>query len=97
MLLAGDVGGTKTLLGLYEPDAARPIARRTRRFPTLDFPNLGAMIAEFIGETSAPGTIESAAFGLAGPVHGTVCQLTNVPWRVDATELAEQFSIPRVL
>ena len=96
MLLAGDVGGTKTLLGLYEPDTARPIARRTRRFPTPDFPNLGAMIAEFIGETSAQGTIESAAFGLAGPVHGTVCQLTNVPWRVDATELAEQFSIPRV-
>ena len=96
MLLAGDVGGTKTLLGFYDPGTTRPIARDTRRFATLDYPNLGAMIAEFIDAFPAARTIASAAFGVAGPVRGTVSALTNVPWRVDAAELANRFSIPRV-
>ena len=96
MLLAGDVGGTKTLLGIYEPGTPRPIARDIRRFATLDYPGLSAMVAEFIGARRAPRSIESAAFGVAGPVRGAVSELTNVPWHVDAMELAELFSIPRV-
>lgn len=97
MLLAGDVGGTKTLLGLFTraPERPRPLA--TERFTTLDFGGLGEMVREFLGRHRAPGRqIEAACFGVAGPVRGHTVQLTNVPWRVDAVEVAERVGLPRI-
>ena len=48
MILAGDIGGTKTLLGLFDAAPARPRAARVRSFGTLDYDDLTAMIAEFL-------------------------------------------------
>src|SRR5262249_31645855 len=97
MLLAGDIGGTKTLLGLFDPVAVRPRAIRVQSFGTLDYPNLPAMIAAFVHE-SAEGShsIRTACFGVAGPVIGDTAQLTNVPWKVEARRVAEQFGFARV-
>ena len=96
MLLAGDVGGTKTLLGTYTRGDGRPSSLQVRRFSTLDFDGLGAMIATFLEALPHDVAIDAACFGVAGPVRGNVSQLTNVPWRVDASEIADRFSIPSV-
>lgn len=96
MLLAGDVGGTKTLLGLYAPSSHPPLAHDVRRFPTLDYDSLEALVTEFLRTSSHQGTIVGACFGVAGPVRGQVAQLTNVPWLVDANELARRCQIARV-
>ena len=103
MLLAGDVGGTKTLLGLFSRAPERPRPIETRQFTTLDFTDLRAMITEFISGPGGRGdqgrhldTIEAACFGVAGPVRDQVARLTNVPWVVDAAAVADQFAIRRV-
>lgn len=88
MLLAGDVGGTKTLVGLFSRGASRPAALEIRTYRTLDFPDLGALSRQFLLETATPAAqIEAASFGVAGPVAGARAQLTNVPWDVDLDAL----------
>src|SRR5476649_2303538 len=97
MLLAGDVGGTKTLLGLFDPVPARPRPLVTRAFGTLDFEDLPSMIAAFLGDDAAKGvSIAAASFGVAGPIIGDSAELTNVPWRVDARLVATSFGLSRV-
>ena len=97
MLLAGDIGGTKTLLGLFERTRPRPRALAIRSFPTLDYDDLTSMIAAFTADDGVRGAaIEAAAFGVAGPVIGDSAELTNVPWRVDARRVASASGIRRV-
>src|ERR1043165_4254314 len=96
MLLAGDIGGTKTLLGLYDPSPVRPRAVSIRSFPTLEFDDLTTMIAEFIRTDEVRhAPIDAACFGVAGPVIADAATLTNVPWRVDARGVERAFGIPR--
>jgi glucokinase len=96
MLLAGDVGGTKTFLGLFRRSTGRPTAAEARSYRTLDFPNLGALCLQFLRETSTnPSDIEAASFGVAGPITGTRAQLTNVPWVVDLDTLRSEVPVPR--
>jgi glucokinase len=97
MLLAGDIGGTKTLLGLFDPASVRPRAIVIRSFPTLEFDDLTSMIAAFVKDDEVRHTsIDAACFGVAGPVIGDAAELTNVPWRVDARRVAAVFSLHRV-
>jgi glucokinase len=97
MLLAGDIGGTKTLLGLFDPVPARPRPLAVRVFPTLDFDDLTTMIAAFLDEDpTRAASIESACFGVAGPVIGDIAELTNVPWLVDARRVATKFKLRHV-
>jgi glucokinase len=95
MLLAGDIGGTKTRLGLFAATGGRPSTLAVREYPTSDFPHLVAMIEDF-RDAAGPSAIHAACFGLAGPVIDRVGHLTNVPWRVEADQIAETFGIPRV-
>lgn len=100
MLLAGDIGGTKTLLGLFDSAPARPRPITMQSFGTLDYDDLPTMIAAFLKEAdagaSAPGAITSACFGVAGPVIDDAAELTNVPWCVDARRVASAFGFRRV-
>ena len=97
MILAGDIGGTKTLLGLFDSVPARPRPVAVRTFGTLDFPDLPSMIARFMdGDDTRRAPISNACFGVAGPVIGDAAELTNVPWRVDARHVATAFGVPRV-
>jgi glucokinase len=97
MLLAGDIGGTKTLLGLFDPVPARPRPVAVKTFGTLEYPNLPAMIAAFTHDViERTRSIHSACFGVAGPVIGDTAQLTNVPWKVEARRVAELFGFAHV-
>jgi glucokinase len=89
VLLAGDVGGTKTLMGLFRHDAERPVSTVVREFATPDFDSLDDIIQTFLEETNARD-IEAACIGVAGPVNGLVARLTNVPWLADVSALAER-------
>jgi glucokinase len=97
MLLTGDIGGTKTLLGLFDAESVRPQPILIRSFSTLDYRDLPSMIGGFLADAAAPPTpLECAAFGVAGPVLGDSATLTNVPWRVEARRVADVFKIARV-
>jgi len=97
MLLAGDIGGTKTLLGLFEPAPGRPRAVSDRTFATLQYPDLSAIIAEFTSTLpDRHGAIDRACFGVAGPVINNTAALTNVPWRLEARGIADRFGFERV-
>lgn len=96
MLLAGDVGGTKTFIGLFTSDGVRPDAVETRVYRTLDFSDLAAVTEQFLRDTGRDAaTIESACFGVAGPVSGTRAQLTNVPWEIDVEALRRRVPVRR--
>lgn len=97
MLLAGDIGGTKTLLGLFDATPPRPRPVATRSFITLDFDGLSAIIEEFTRDLRlARGAICGACFGVAGPVFDGTAVLTNIPWNVDARHIAEIFGVGQV-
>jgi glucokinase len=96
-ILAGDVGGTKTLLGLFAPGRIRPEPIVVREFVTTEFHDLTAMISAFSAERTITGTVvHRASFGVAGPVLGDDAELTNVSFRISAREIASVFDIPRV-
>jgi len=90
MLLAGDIGGTKTLLGLFERDRERPRPLVVREYATLDFDSLDDITQVFLDDTRAWSSLTAACLGAAGPVTGLVARLTNVPWLADASMLAER-------
>jgi glucokinase len=97
MILAGDIGGTKTLLGLFDAAPVRPRAITVQSFSTLDYDDLPSMIAAFLDAAgTARSAIDRAAFGVAGPVIDEAATLTNVPWRVEARTVASAFAIGRV-
>ena len=96
MILAGDIGGTKTLIGLFEPRDLRPIPVHIESFPTTDYAGLPAIIEAFYTTRPTRPPITVAAFGVAGPVINQSAQMTNVEWRVDADELARTFAFPHV-
>jgi glucokinase len=97
MVLAGDVGGTSTRIGLYDSLPARPRPVAVREFETLKYDGLSAILKDFASDERVRRTdIESACFGVAGPVLGHSAKLTNVPWSLDARVVAADFQIPNV-
>ena len=97
MILAGDIGGTNTRLGLFEPVQPRPRRRAIQVFPTLDFPDLPSIITAFLEAASIDRrTIDRACFGVAGPVVDDAAQLTNVPWHIEGQAVAKAFGLKHV-
>jgi len=94
MVLAGDVGGTKTLLGLFTRDPRRPAVRVTKSYPTRDYRSLSALVDAFETDLGEALAVESVAIGLAGPVTGATARLTNVGWDVSADELGRRLGAP---
>lgn len=86
MLLAGDVGGTKTVLAQYEKSTDGLQRVRERLFPSADYASLEEIVAEFLAEQSVP--LEAACFGVAGPVFDGCSKITNLPWVIDERNIA---------
>jgi glucokinase len=97
MLLAADVGGTKTLLGLFARAPERPTRIEVGEFTTLDYDDVVPMIREFLKANGVEArAIEAATFGVAGAVTDQVARLTNVPWLVDAAAIQEAAALRHV-
>ncbi len=93
MLLAGDIGGTKTHLGVFSAaDPRAPVAEAT--FPSAEYPGLEAIVREFLSRVQQP--VERACFGVAGPVVDGQATITNLPWVIAEKQLQEELSIPSV-
>jgi glucokinase len=87
MLLAGDIGGTKTVLAFFSEEGGphRPLAEET--YPSANYASLEAIVAEFAGTHKKE--IRGACFGVAGPVHEGRVRVTNLPWVVDGQALSQ--------
>jgi len=94
MLLAGDVGGTKTNLGIYstEKGPRKPIIEAT--FPSGQYQGLEMIVREFLARASLK--VNRASFGVAGPVVGSQAKITNLPWLLNETQLREVLNLTSV-
>lgn len=92
MILAGDVGGTKVHLALYDFTDGRLTHRRDERYPAKDYSGLEEIVKEFL----AADQVTSACFGVPGPVRDGRLRLTNLPWTLDSRELAAHLGIQHV-
>jgi glucokinase len=94
MILAGDIGGTKTNLAYFTEDGGVLTQHFARSYSSKQHSSLSAIIKQFIQES--PQMIDEAAFGIAGPVVNGRCEATNLPWVVDARSIASEFGVKRV-
>jgi glucokinase len=97
MLLAGDIGGTKTILALYEEgsDATTPLCEET--YPSGRYENLEAIVHEFLeSRKGGPPQVRRAVFGAAGPVVSGRATLPNLPWAIQKVKLKKEFGFQRV-
>lgn len=86
VVLAGDVGGTKSNLGLFEVEAGHPRLLRSARYPSAAYPGLAPMLVEFLGADARQ--VRAACFGVPGPVIENRTSTTNLAWELDGAELA---------
>jgi glucokinase len=93
LVLAGDVGGTKTRLGLFQVSAKGMRLLRTEDFPSAAYSGLERVAEDFISGTER---IEAACFGVAGPVVEGTAVATNLPWKISASSLKRVLSLPVV-
>lgn len=93
MILAGDIGGTKTALTLYEYGDERLRQIHEATFLSAKYPALETLLVKFLaGQESA--TLQAACFGVAGPVLDGRCNATNLPWMIEVSTLAELLHLP---
>jgi glucokinase len=94
VILAGDVGGTKTHLALFTPGGSPRHPEREQLFASHEHPSLESLTRAFMAGSPSPAT--RAVFGIAGVVIRNHCETTNLPWHVDGAELAEALGGARV-
>jgi glucokinase len=95
VILSGDIGGTKTLLGLAQDGELLA----DRRYANADFPDFADVLAAFLDETQTdPAQVRGGCLALAGPIadDGRSAHLTNLPWVIDSTALSSRFGLPRL-
>lgn len=91
LLLAGDIGGTKTKLALYEATAAEVLLVREQTYPSGAYADFQWIVADFI--QALPSLPAAACFGVAGPVADGRCQTTNLPWLLEEAAIAQATGI----
>jgi glucokinase len=92
MILAGDVGGTKVHLALYDFVNGRLSHTRDERFAAKEYAGLEEIVREFLGADK----VTAACFGVPGPVRDGRLRLTNLPWTLDSRELSLDLDINHV-
>jgi len=98
-VLAGDIGGTKTLLQVSTWETIRPRVVREQRFDSCSYPSFSALLSEFL-KPEKKENIEAACLGVAGPVRetysGQTVKVTNLPWEISGDIIAREFGLPKV-
>jgi glucokinase len=96
-VLALDVGGTTTRVGVFERRPDKPVRLALQAYGTREFPTIEAMAMAFLREAGiSSSSLSAACVGAAGPVLDGVATLTNAPVRVDARAIADTLGVPRV-
>jgi glucokinase len=94
MLIAGDIGGTKTRLALVSPEGGPRALVAQQEYHSADYPGLQPIVEAFLAATGAHAT--SACFDVAGPVIDGHVHVTNLPWDMDETALRQALHLERV-
>ncbi len=98
-VLAGDIGGTKTLLQMADCDDGQCRAVREQRFDSASYDSMSSIIHEFF-EKEKQKNIKAVCLGIAGPVKetskGQSVKVTNLPWDIRSQDLARKFKFPRL-
>lgn len=93
MIIAGDVGGTKTRLALYAHDGGTtPQAEKV--YPSDKYPHLEDIVQIFMQETGS--AVTSAVFGVPGPVVNGEVRVTNLPWVITEHDLQTRTRVPKI-
>ncbi len=92
MILAGDVGGTKVHLALYDFIGGNLKHTQDKQFPAKEYSGLEEIVKEFLGKDK----VTAACFGVPGPVRDGRLRLTNLPWTLDSRELSASLGIQHV-
>lgn len=96
LVLAGDIGGTKTILRLVEASDQSSVSTiYEEKFRSGDFPDLVPMVKQFLAKADSK-TPQKACFAIAGPVVGNTAKVTNLVWFLDGKRLEEQLEIAHV-
>lgn len=95
MILAGDIGGTKTNLALFEHQDNTLNIIAQHQFSSREFSTLDEVIRLFKEKSSMP-SVDAACFGIAGPVIEGRCRTTNLPWDITTSGLQEHLGIQKV-
>jgi glucokinase len=95
LILAGDIGGTKTVLATFARSGAGLVQRRDAVFKSGEFDSLEEILGRFLAEEPGQG-ISAACFGVAGPVVDRRATTTNLPWQLSEQDLSRATGIPRV-
>jgi glucokinase len=96
VVLAGDIGGTKTFLGVFEKkgEGMRPL--RVERFLNSGHRTFEGLLGHFLASVGLI-RIGSACLGVASPIKDNSCRLTNAAWRIDGASIKKRFNIPEVI
>jgi glucokinase len=94
-VLAGDIGGTKTILGIFDRIDKKLLPVAVKLYSSREATSLKEIIEQFLNDNSYP--VSSACLGVCGPVSGQRSAITNLPWVVSSADLKARFDIPQVL
>jgi len=95
MILAGDIGGTKTILALFEESDGALTLVRDRTFSSRDYGSLEEIVSQFLKDERGL-VLRAGCFGVAGAVIDERSRTTNLPWELDEEKLADAILAPRV-
>jgi glucokinase len=87
-VLSGDIGGTNTSLAVIIADGNKLQIEREQSFLCGNYTEFGDLLGDFLRNSEIP---HRAAFGIAGPVQGGTAQMTNLRWRIVASQLNNEF------
>jgi glucokinase len=93
-VLAGDVGGTNTRLAVFNVRDLHTQLLVKANYPSQEYTSLDDILAEFSATHNHP--LQAACLGVAGPVHGQTASITNLPWQLDAKDIATQLGLGKV-
>ncbi len=96
MILAGDVGGTKVHLALYNFAEGKLVPVRDHKYPASQYSSLDDIINVFVSDPAEKKQIAAACFGCPGPVKDGRLKLTNLPWTLDARDLQKAHGIEHI-
>ena len=95
-ILAGDVGGTKTRLALYEGTPTTGLRRGVvEKFDSREASSLEDIIVAFLTRHGATGSVSAACFGIPGPVVKGTVRATNLPWVLEETKIATRIRVQK--
>jgi len=91
MLIAGDIGGTKTELAIFSNEGGPHSSLAQVKVHSADYPSLEVIVKEFLAKVDKP--VDRACFAVAGPVIGGRVKTTNLPWMIEDISLARELNL----